>query len=334
MNKVHIATLWNALNYGAYLQAYALGCFCRKNGSDVAYYIECKESRTIFSCVSRNVNKMIYQLKLQNVFSKYLKNFPVTSVKNYSSLMIIGADEVWNVNNQYFQHLGLYIGDEVNSSKIITYAACANGASAEVFCRVYGTNPFSKINKISVRDKSTKDMVENILSKQEVEIVLDPTFLLDNYDDIKVSSKYNDYLFVYGYSFNECEIHCIKKFAFSKGLKIISAGAYLEWTDVQLPVGPGEFLGLIEGAKYVITSTFHGTIFSIIFNKEFMSFARSNNKIIEILDDFQLSDRNGSINELQMVFDNKINYLKVNELKDKKRETSIAYLMEAMNKND
>ena len=75
----------------------------------------------------------------------------------------------------------------------------------------------------------------------------------------------------------------IKRFADFKGKKIISVCMYNDWCDKNATASPLEFLSLLYHADYIITSTFHGTIFSILFHKKFGVFANGNYKITELL---------------------------------------------------
>lgn len=330
--RFKIVTLWGADNYGAFLQAYALGHYLSQKYDKcvVTYSEESAEKHGVITYVSRDIKKCLYQLKLGRKFEIARKQFNIESVKCPSDIAIIGADEVWNVNNNFFNHLGIYIGRGINTTCCITYAPSANGANPEEFEAVYGDNPFETLKSISVRDKATEKLVYDITGFNPP-IVLDPTFLIDDYQEFTKELDYKNYLFVYGYSFTNEEIDVIKKEAQENNLTIISAGAYQKWTDIQVPASPSEFLGLIKNADFVVTSTFHGSVFSILFNKQFISFARQNTKIVELLDSFDLSDRNASSKNISETELNKhIDYCVVNQIIQKRRQESIKYLEEGI----
>lgn len=325
---VQIATLWNANNYGAYFQAFALGK-CIQNEFDIeeVYYLEeCIEKNKISSCIAKTLKKTIYQFKLRRSFIKSRKCFRTIKKEEKSDVTIIGADEVWNVNNTFFDNIDAYIGKGMNTRVSFAYAPSCNGASAEDFKSVYGNEPFKNLSCIAVRDKSTQQMVFDITGC-EPKIVLDPTFLLDDYSDMIQEVEYKNYLFVYGYSFSDLEINKIQEYAKKHNLKTISAGVYQGWTDMQIPASPKQFLGLIKQADFVVTSTFHGTVFSIIFNKNFVSYARNNKKVMEMLSLFDLDERNGTVNKkLTNIFEQSINYDIVNRKIDIQRNISLEYL--------
>ncbi len=329
--KLHIATLWNAFNYGAYLQAYALKTYCEKLGFEVSFLRECTEKRTYLAEISSDFSKMLYQFRLHRNYIKSQNIFNISESDDPSLVTIVGADEIWNVNNPYFSHLDLYIGKGTNSDFNIAYAACCNGADAIDFEGEYGDSPFSSLSKISVRDRSTQNLVKAIVPEMECPIVLDPTFLLPDYKDILEEIVVKPYIFIYGYSFDNKSINDIIKFAKEKRLITISAGAYHGWTDMQIPAGPGLFLGLIKNANFVVTSTFHGSVFSILFNKQFASYCGDNLKIIELLEDFNLINRNASQYDLCGVLMEVIDYNTVNMILHEKRFISEKYIQESLN---
>lgn len=333
--SVQIVTLWSAMNYGAFLQAYALGRYCESLGADVTYLRDTKEKKCFIFMISKNIKKTIYQYKLLYSFWKTQQWFRLSSSNRNVYMAIVGSDEIWNVSNSFFKHLSAYIGVGLSCNKIISYAASCNGVTRTQFCEVYGPDPFRKFDAISVRDKSTQELVNSITGTKP-QIVLDPTFLIDDYSSIVIKPKYENYILVYGYSFSTEEINEIKRFASKKNLKLISAGAYLkgDWINIRVPASPFLFLGLIKYSDYVITSTFHGTVFSVIFNKEFITFARDNSKIKDLLAEFKIDNRNASLNkDVEKVFAEAINYSKINDLISVQKRNAKQFLRKQLEEN-
>lgn len=339
MKNIKIATLWDARNFGAFLQAYALSSFLQAHGFEAAF-IKNKNDNGTFSlkssiraCLARlgvfGVERK-YQYLQDKKITDYHSKFCFCDSKKKTYATIVGSDEIWNISSPYFPHLPIYFGDGANSDVVISYAASSNTSTRDDFIRLLGDNPFARFNNISVRDRYTKQVVESFLTGKEAQLVLDPTFLLDNYDDILIPSRLDNYLFVYGYGFSEEEQATIKSIAKEKHLRIVSAGPYLEWTDIQTPASPGEFLGLVKGADFVMTSTFHGTVFSIILQKQFASFCRDSNKVLGILDNLSLSSRNCSVNDASTMLEEPINYDIVKEKLLGLRGSSIRYLLDSL----
>jgi len=92
-----------------------------------------------------------------------------------------------------------------------------------------------------------------------------------------------------------------------------------------------EFLGYVKKAKYVVTATFHGSIFSIIFKKQFVSTVGNCLKIVDILERLNLGDRDiTNIEKIESVIDRLIDYDEVEKLKLKYRKESMEYLEKAI----
>lgn len=341
MKKVKIATLWSSKNFGAFLQAYALHKFISDNGFCPQFIRETDE--ITIPLLKRCIHDIACQFGLMGKekqynyiqgrkFKKFYKKLQFCSICDDTFATVAGSDEIWNVANPYFPHLPMYVGEGCYSTRVISYAPSSNISTAEQFRNVYGEQPFSKLYAVSVRDKSTFDLVKSISPAIDVNIVLDPTFLVDNYNELIEENDLSDYMFVYGYSFSQDEQQQIIDIARKNNFKIVSAGPYLGWTDIQLPSSPGEFLGLVKGARMVVTSTFHGTVFSIIYNKHFASFARNSSKIIDLLDSVGLSDRNSTLSSASEVLSKTINYNQVNAMVSSKRAESRSFLQKALNK--
>ena len=103
-------------------------------------------------------------------------------------------------------------------------------------------------------------------------------------------------------------------------------------------IGPSEFLSLISYADYIITDSFHGAVFSIIFNRQFFVFNRDSNKaktsknarLVDLLTNFNLSDRIiGGVEELKSKKES-ISYLKINQIRAEYGKQSLEWLKKAL----
>lgn len=136
---------------------------------------------------------------------------------------------------------------------------------------------------ISVREKNGADIIKNILSR-DAEVVLDPTLLLtpEEWNEITPSLEIEEpYILVYlmGYAFDPFPyayelIAKVRKETGYKKVKIfghsISKGRNPLYKVIR-QAGPLEFIRLFSNASFVITSSFHGTVFALIFSKPFFS---------------------------------------------------------------
>lgn len=141
--------------------------------------------------------------------------------------------------------------------------------------------------KIGVREQRGKEIVDS-LSHQIAQVVADPTLLLsrNEWEHEIVSSVINDkepYIFCYLISENEDARAKATDLAKSKGLKIICIRHLEKYRAIDeaygdeapYDVGPNEFVKYIRNAEYVVTDSFHCTVFSHIFHKKFLTFYRS-----------------------------------------------------------
>lgn len=319
MKKVGICTLCNANNFGAILQAFSLQETVKEMGHEVEF-IKLKSEHFVSS--NKNKEGFDRSRKFLNMSEKEYDK----ENDNYDTI-IVGSDEVWNLNNNTFEHLDEYFGYNLNSKKIISYAPSANGTNKEDFEKYYGNKiDFSKFDFLSARDKGTKKLIKDV-SNREASLVVDPTLLVESFDKyIKYNDELKDYIILYGYYFSEEEKQKIQKFAKEQNKKIYSLAYKLDWCDV-LEADIFEFLGYIKNADYVVTNTFHGLVFSFILEKEFCVFSNKNDKVIDFMNNFSLAERDAvNVENLNKIFEKEVNYEISNKIKVEKRKESLEYL--------
>lgn len=199
---------------------------------------------------------------------------------------------------------------------------------------------------ISVREKQGQKIV-NCLCSKESTVVLDPTLLFDmkewrNFFSNRAKYEKSKYILIYCMEPSSSIINVAKKISNDTGLKIIMINPFTELFQIDTSVmvaGPEDFISLFLNAEYVITNSFHGTVFSINFGKkffvEYLSYTNYdvNSRIEHILDLFDLKDRliiEGNNNDLYK----NIDYEKVNNILKYEREKSINYLTKILNNNE
>ena len=141
--------------------------------------------------------------------------------------------------------------------------------------------------------------------------------------------KNEKYILVYAYdsTMNDKEtINQIKKISRKENLKIISCGYYHKWCDASIPASPKEFLEMFMHAKYIITDTFHGTVFSLICHKNFVSIIRKNGfKVKYLLDAAHLSHRIAE-NNIESIIEETLDFKYFDEWVEKERAKSKDYV--------
>lgn len=358
MKKVGIITFHRAHNYGAVLQCLALKTVVEDLGyeahvidhrnKEIEKYYKLLNSDILGSGVFQVLNSalkfgLVLSPKLRRIrkFKSFIKRFLVDpginndSCKDYDCL-IYGSDQIWNgkiTGNDLF-YWGINDNKDV---KKISYAGSA-GQIDDFFDR--NTELFNVFSEISVREK---DLREYLIKRGiTTHLSIDPTLLIDQkrWGQIiplkRVAIK--QYILVYSMRNRNKVIQIAKCISQNESIPII------EIFNNCLPVrnaynrfsagDPIDFLSLISNAKYVITDSFHGTAFSVIFNKQFVTIELKDgqdNRSKSLLSSIGLLDR---ITESGYNYKEKIDYEKVNIKLNIIRNDSLKYLKNALNDVD
>lgn len=334
--RVAIVTVFNEyFNYGSFLQAFALQEYLQKHQIQAELIEErsFKKTKTKFRrLLTRNVARL--QFNLSNTLVYGATNKKLNSVHQFSDVtydaVILGSDEIWNLNNKTFEHSPIFFGDGIQAKKRISYAPSANGMTYEDFL-IYPkkTAALKRIEYLSARDPLSVSLVERVTTREVTE-VLDPTFLID-WSDFERNDTSENYILVYCYNLTQDRVRLIESLAKHLGSEIIVVGHFNETRYKAIVIDPFLFLGYIKNAKAIVTDSFHGTIFSIQYNKEFCSFVGNNYKVGSILGAFGLSDRDATQNpNLLALFEKTIDYSKVNQLIAEKKNISKQFLDRAL----
>ena len=196
------------------------------------------------------------------------------------------------------------------------------------------------------RDNRTKEIVKEITGVSP-DIVCDPTFLVDRSvfsrkDTVPVKKAAEEYVLIYSYGIGEELEKKIKDFAEENRLKIVSACFYYKWADYNIMCGPMDFCSIIKGADCVITTTFHGTIFSVLNQKQFISIPASI-KTNDLLEQIGLAERivgeKAGVDVIQgLLKQDIIDYIEVNKRISDMRSKSLQLLTKGIDltvmKND
>ena len=327
--KALIITYYDAPNYGAFLQAYAMQEFLRTNGVEGEVLGHRAYKPTV---ITKLLDKRLplavidYRNQIQKRVDEAQRYLNVTAGKGEYDLAIIGSDEIWNVKNLTAIHLPAFFRPYARAKKTISYAACAGKCQGKHMKLLPYTCGIRKLNAVSVRDEYTELTIKDFGVENPVR-TLDPTFLYDFGAELPERTIQEDYLLVYTYGLGQEEIDAIQNFARKQNLKIIATGSRCGWADENPVPAPFEWLSLIKYSKYVVTSTFHGSVFSIILNKQFVAIATQSNKVKSLLNELRLNARLVTQAErVEAVLTETIDFAQVNEIKQEKRNASAAFV--------
>lgn len=319
--KIGILTFHRTTNYGAALQAYALQQILKKMGHNIkiidynnknvySYY----DYRIFYGnqSLKTRIGKVIrypYNKKICGLFGAFRKKRldlsqecrtleELSKVEEKLDAVICGSDQVWNPR-AIFEDFDAYLLGTAKCKKIAYAASAGNISLWEKYLNNYWTL-LHRFDAISVREKNMRTPTEH-LSQKNVELVLDPSLLLEPIDWIKLENTdvlktlpEKEYIFVYFLGNNSFLIRMVKELKYKTGLTVVSLGHKIKGIKTIRPiVGPREFIALIHNASYVLTSSFHGTAFSIIFNRPFLVFGNGeyNSRMITLLSALNLQNR-------------------------------------------
>ena len=362
MKKIGILSMHRVVNYGSFLQAYALKKIIENCGECQISFVDIRNGKSLypidnskFGKVSR-VFKYLIKGKLPLIiqikkFKKILKNqfekdfYPllgniVPPDSCSFDAVVIGSDEVFHCCQQTSWGFTTQLyGDIPNSKKIISYAASFGATQIENILAFNLSDEISlslrKLDAISVRDDNSRSIVNQLINVSP-DKHLDPVLVygykkeMDEYPDF---NSEENFLLVYSYNgriSDKKEINCIKDFARKKSLKIYTIFCDYKWADkLILPKTPCEMLKVFQKSKYVVSDTFHGTIFSIITHNKFCTLMRQSsvNKITSMLDSLNLSTH--IVNDFNMfdeILEQEIDYENVEKLLEYERIKTENYL--------
>ena len=351
--KIGILSMQKILNYGSFLQALSLKMQFEQRGHEV-YFIDIIPGRKLFDEKPAKANLL---KKFDRYFFKRIENFLLARkmatihISDYEKyldtckylpddqrfdLVVIGSDEVFNATTPSgWGFTTQLFGDVKNADRVVTYAAsCGNttfGKANEYGITSEISKAMARVESISVRDVNTKDFVESITGRS-AQLNVDPVFISDFDEFLPCVKRKKPYMLVYAYSNRICdkeEIKAIKSYAKEKDLDILCVGMQQRWCNNNIPASAFELLSYVKGAECVVTDTFHGTVFSIKYNKRFVSFVRDSNqnKLGGLLEQFELTQRGvDDMSRFGDVLDSPTDYSVVNGIIDRERQRSYAYL--------
>ena len=252
-----------------------------------------------------------------------------------ADVFMTGSDQVWGptMNGHYDE---AYFLSFVEDRKKTAYAASFGRTDFTPSILEEYKSLLSSYSGIVVRENTAVDLLLRMGIRCAGQ-VLDPTLLLDAKDYNLVIGKQimnEKYIFVYMLEYsNELVSYC-NNFSKEHNIKVI----YITNQKINgikgidaFGVGPDMFLEYIKNAEYVITNSFHATVFSIIFNKKFVTFAtkRSSSRMVDLLNNLGMPER---IYKVGFDINKEIDYKKVKINLNKMRKSSLEYLNKALNR--
>lgn len=323
--KVGILTFHAAHNYGSMLQAYALQTFLTDLGIDASIinyrgaaqsYLYMKPykywDKSLLLGRLKNPTLLIKNMKKWNKFEKFMLDFmhltfrhstiegTICTIKEEQyDVVITGGDQIWAVSNPDF-YMGYFLPFYIPKCRKVSYAVSigderwTNPQSIDFFFK----SMLNDYDVISVREKSTADIISHILNKQ-VLVMPDPAFLID-------TEKYNlltkneaicrkKYLLYYDPKKETDPKGYLYKYARSRGLYALNSNSYDSYIRHFInknDSGPAEFINLVKNAEIICGYSMHLIIFALLYHKPFIVISDNPDaRLKNLLIHFNLMDR-------------------------------------------
>jgi polysaccharide pyruvyl transferase WcaK-like protein len=326
--KIGILTYHRAHNYGAMLQAYAMLITLRDNGHNAILIDYWPESHRVQYALLQPNRGTTLILKIKHMVANtitFLRRY--RRIRKFESFcnrylyidnqvkyidgqqliteqfdcVIVGSDQIWRNTDSSSKYIGfdpVYFCQNIGTDiKCISYAASMGIIRLSPEDKNTLKQYLLRFNRILVRENSLKEVVNNLGYMSDV--VLDPTLLLTNEQWNKLLPKNRFHKAPYVLYYELIPSKDATRFARSKAKDL---GCKLLVMVARIPLipkaghisyaSPIEFLQAIRDAEFVIATSFHGTVFSIIFEKQFLTIGLKQNadRVITLLQQLGLSE--------------------------------------------
>ena len=358
--KIGIITFHCAHNYGAVLQCYALQEFLKDLGHEVKVmdyrpsYLT-KGYRPLRFIASRHIDLMLkafmvdilkfpIMLRRYRAFSRFIEGrldlssrCDAQSFVSDMDVYIFGSDQIWNPwitnggDNIYMGRLPFEKGNKT----YVAYAASLGMDSLAKTDQERFAEQLKNFDSISVRECSFKNMLASLTDKN-VELVLDPTLLAPRsvWDKLDDNVKDSGYVLVYQVRKDSAPMAFAKHIARQLNAEVVTLDTFFSWRmgrEKKSSASPEEFVAYFKHARCVVTTSFHGTAFSVIFNKTFYCLELGDGcdgRSKSLLHSLHLDER--MVDKLDRPVYSDVDYKEANEILSGLRKSSEQFLSESL----
>ena len=381
-NKTGILTFHKSINYGSVLQAWALQQTLLKMNKNVEIIdYEPKIYNRLYGVFRKEwtIKNILYNIKRLPIagmikrqialFSEFRKSNLKTTNKTFHSVeefehdksdyqyLITGSDQVWNIHAYDCDDI-FFLPFDFEGKKI-AYAVSVNDTDfSESKCDERLQKQLRDYAAISCREKSGAVKIAEFINADNIFTALDPTLLLEKEDYNHICSGkliHTKYIFLYSVWEGSDAISIAKQYSRLFHMPICTILTKKDFRSIlrmemngikiqKFYTSPGDFLSLIRYADFVITDSFHGTAFSIIFERQFACInqrvqgngrnstcLKNDERLMNILFELGLNDRLISISESHKLNNMKaINYIEVTSIRMSLAKLSSTWLYNAL----
>lgn len=360
MKKIGILTFHKVDNYGAVLQTLALQEAINNLG-EKAFVVDyfpnfMKKSTKIFQPYSiksffknflflkkffiKRKKFIKFRERYLSIVGKNLKAKEILIACKEIDVFVLGSDQIWNPNITYGvdpTYYGVFSGEYHES---FSYAASIGVSILKAEEKKYMSKLVSRLKKISVREEEAA----KLLSLEKYSVVCDPVLLHDKSFWINIfnihKKEETPYIFLYALTGYKETYDMAKILSKITGYKVIEVRNIkkikkeIEGENILFSVSPEKFIELIANSSYVVTDSFHGTAFSIIFEKEMFVIPNKEkgNRMISLMTKLgikqRIIDKPNKISEYTI--NQPIDFVLLRKLREQMKKDSIKFLTEAL----
>lgn len=353
--KIGILTYHRTLNYGACLQAVATRLVLEKLGHE-AYYVDYwpdyhQKQYAVFSWtkfwqgnyryklryLTNTIQTFPFVRKRQKKFKEFQNKYIIPycrSLQERYDVVLYGSDQIWRKQPPKNKYNPIYFGDNtIQAIKHVAFSASMGVLPDSFEDKAIIKDLVAHLDKVAVRENDLKELLIE-LGIENVTQTIDPTLLLEaSVWDASIPQPPHHgkgYLLVYALHPEVFDMNKVRSFATSKGLEIkilLGKATCKDSNTMYSSSDPTEFLGLIKNAQYVLSSSFHGLVFSIIYHKEVLvSFANNSNRALTLLQALGIPERIILARSDIPSSIQPIDYAKISERLEALRNHSLEYL--------
>lgn len=360
--RIGILSFHDADNFGCVLQCFSLQEIIKEIIPDaeveIINYTRAGEPKRLSDC-GEGIEKerIIREDKFERFRYEYMNivGGPVWDTDKLDpdryDCCVVGSDQVWN-DVLVRGHEKVYFLDFAGKhTKRISYAASLGGVTGSQERMSWLLEWIKKLDSVSLRESCEYEVLTK-KTGMPITVCIDPTLLHDKQYWMKYEKKpkkFGDekYILLYSLGYGYCRdseykaAQMTRKVAKANNLKILHYyyGTKKEWLPIEAEnyycEGPQELLWLFHHAEYVICCSFHGTAFSIIYERPFYTFhvPGNGNRMKDLVDNAGIPER--YVDEIpdEHNWDWNIPWDRVNKAIEEKRDYSIAYLKKELEIN-
>lgn len=355
--KIGILTFHCAHNYGAVLQAYGLQEYLKSQGHEV-HIIDYRPryltkqyaknslifwiSKEFFRTCKKLINEpFLFRTRARrwDKFDKFIRErfnlapFEKEGTDGYDAV-IVGSDQIWNPHITGGKFDDVFFGRNI-SCRVVAYAASARFKELNNQEKLYFRERLKDIDTISVREDSLRRLLQPLTNKK-IETVVDPTLLAGRNIFTSIVCKPDTtrpYVFIYNIDSHRETHEVALRIARQISGDVFELTCYLkncrQYAGIKRvdDLSPEQFLGYILHAACVVTTSFHGTALSLLFQRPFYTVRQNSDADLRtesLLKRITLTDRfinKGTFPDFQP-----IDYTHINELIEEDRLTSKIFL--------